>query len=647
MSQTTSDPRIGSVLAGYRIERLLGRGGMGVVYLAHDPRLKRNVALKLLAPELANDDGFRERFLHESELAASLDHQNVIPIYEAGEADGVLFIAMRYVEGTDLARLLADEGPLEPARTVGILAQVASALDTAHQLGLVHRDVKPSNILLAADEHVYLADFGLTRTGGAAGPTAEYATSLGTVDYVAPEQIDGDPLDAQADLYSLGCVLYECLTGQPPYRADTSMGVLWSHLQADPPSAHEIRPELPDQIDTVIAHALAKQPNDRHHTCTELVRNASAALGTTPLLRRREFLVAAGLVLAAAIAAPAALLTRTGGGSGPSLATRNSLARIDPATGRIMQVVSGLAPAWTFAIGEGAAWWLSLEKRSVTRVDPATGASSVSTVPGLVYGIAAGEGTVWVTTRFEGRGYLLAMNPATGNIDRRYPLPYSDPLGVTVDAGSIWVVCFDFLHAQSRILRYPPRPELTGDTTVPEMELSLPASPWWTTITDWFAVADGRISILTGVPGTERPTLRQIDAASGDELLAVSGFEYPEALTVAPGRVWVTETVMPVVFEVLPSGEKVRHEGWVTLDTGPLHYAHGSLWLGDLLENDLKRIDTTTGEVTLALQVAEPRHAERAGPTYVGLLEGPFLTGLRSDGESLWAQVGGVPGNVV
>ena len=159
------DPRIGKEIAGYRVERLLGRGGMSVVYLAHDPRLDRRVALKLLAPELAEDERFRERFLRESRLAASLDHANVIPIHEAGEADGVLFIAMRYVEGTDLRKLLADEGRLDPARAVGIVGRVASALDAAHEQGLVHRDVKPGNVLISqrGEEHVYLSDFGLTK----------------------------------------------------------------------------------------------------------------------------------------------------------------------------------------------------------------------------------------------------------------------------------------------------------------------------------------------------------------------------------------------------------------------------------------------------------------------------------------------------
>src|SRR5438876_6434753 len=208
---------VGTELAGYRIESLLGRGGMGVVYRARDLALERDVALKLLAPELAEDIRFRERFLRESRLAASLDHPAIIPIYDAGEVGGHLYIAMRLVDGTDLKRLLADEGVLAPERAFGLLAQVGDALDAAHERGLVHRDVKPSNVLVDERGHCYLADFGLSRRLAEHGPGLTGGRSLGTVDYVAPEQIRGEELDGRADLYSLGCLLYECLVGSPPF----------------------------------------------------------------------------------------------------------------------------------------------------------------------------------------------------------------------------------------------------------------------------------------------------------------------------------------------------------------------------------------------------------------------------------------------
>src|SRR5918995_6153208 len=255
--QVSDDPRVGTDLAGYRIESLLGWGGMSVVYLAEDLRLKRRVALKLLAAGLAEDESFRDRFLRESELAASIDHPNIVPIYEAGTTDELLFIAMRYVEGRDLKERLR-RGRLDPAEAIGILAQVASALDAAHARGLVHRDVKPSNVLLDAGarpdgaDHAYLADFGLTKRVSADPGVGEDGSLMGTIDYVAPEQIAGEEIDGPADVDSLGCVLYECLVGQPPFRADSDVAVVFAHLETEPPAASAKRPELPVALDAVI-----------------------------------------------------------------------------------------------------------------------------------------------------------------------------------------------------------------------------------------------------------------------------------------------------------------------------------------------------------------------------------------------------------
>jgi ABC-type branched-subunit amino acid transport system substrate-binding protein/tRNA A-37 threonylcarbamoyl transferase component Bud32 len=314
---------VGSELLGYRIEAVLGRGGMGVVYLAEDLRLKRRVALKLLSPELAEDERFRERLLVESELAASLDHPNIVPIYQAGEAEGRIFIVMRYVEGEDLKRALR-RGPLSPAYAVALASQVANALDGAHARGLVHRDVKPSNVLLApaagheGADHVYLADFGLTRRLSEQEPPAEQGQLMGTVDYVAPEQIRGDAVDGRADVYSLGCLLFECLAGEPPFRHKSDVALLFAHLREDPPSLVALRPELPHEIDAVIATALAKDPQARYQTCRQLVEAARAALPAPEQMpiaarRRRRRLVLAALLAAAAALAAALTLTWEGG----------------------------------------------------------------------------------------------------------------------------------------------------------------------------------------------------------------------------------------------------------------------------------------------------------------------------------------------
>jgi class 3 adenylate cyclase/tRNA A-37 threonylcarbamoyl transferase component Bud32/tetratricopeptide (TPR) repeat protein len=278
MAGTAIDPLIGTDVAGYRVETLIGRGGMSVVYLAEHLSLGRRVALKVLAPELARDARFRERFLRESRLAASLEHPNVLPIHDAGEFDGLLFIAMRHVEGRDLRSLLDEEGRLEPERALSLIGQVADALDLAHARGLVHRDVTPGNILVADRDHAYLADFGLSRLVASSVTLTETGQLLGTLDYVAPEQIEGLDADGRADVYSLTCVLYECLTGAPPFARNREIAVLWAHVQDPPPAPSEACPGLPAALDEVVARGLAKRPDDRVARCSGLVAAARAAL---------------------------------------------------------------------------------------------------------------------------------------------------------------------------------------------------------------------------------------------------------------------------------------------------------------------------------------------------------------------------------
>ncbi|MFD5424356.1 serine/threonine-protein kinase [Streptomyces sp. NPDC127084] len=268
---------IGEQIAGYRVEREIGRGGMAVVYRARDLRLDRTVALKLLAPELARNDTFRRRFTHESRVAAAIDHPHIVPIFEAGETEGILYIAMRYVSGLDLRALLDRDGPLPTATAIRITAQVASALDAAHEHDLVHRDVKPGNILVARGtdsdhpEHVYLTDFGLTKKSLSLTGFTTVGEFVGTLDYVAPEQISGRPVDARCDLYSLACVVYETLTGKPPFQRDEDIALLWAHQYDQPPLLSERRPGSEPGLDGVLAKALAKVPDDRFDSCLEFV----------------------------------------------------------------------------------------------------------------------------------------------------------------------------------------------------------------------------------------------------------------------------------------------------------------------------------------------------------------------------------------
>ncbi|MDQ3895579.1 MAG: serine/threonine protein kinase, partial [Actinomycetota bacterium] len=255
----------GTVIAGFRVESLIGEGAMGAVHLAEDAD-GNPVALKLLSAELARDERFRRRFLRETEVAASLDHPHIVPTLASGEEDGRLYLAMAYVEGYDL-RELRREGRLEPERALRLLAQVADALDAAHAAGLVHRDVKPGNVLVAGeaeDERAFVCDFGLARHVSSVRSLTGDRGFVGTVDYVPPEQIQGERIDGRADVYSLGCVLYECLAGARPFDRESELAVVFAHLNEPPPRVTDRRPELPDALDGVFHTALAKSPDERY-----------------------------------------------------------------------------------------------------------------------------------------------------------------------------------------------------------------------------------------------------------------------------------------------------------------------------------------------------------------------------------------------
>ena len=476
---------------GYRIEEPLGRGGMGVVYRAYDVRLKRTVALKLIAPEFAADLRFRERFERESELAMSLEHPNVIPIHDAGEAYSRLYLAMRCVEGADLRALLHRAGALEPRRALEIVRQVGNALDAAHARGLVHRDVKPSNVLLDSSEHAYLADFGLTRRFAENGSSLD-ARSLGTPAYLAPEQIEGRAIDGRADVYSLGCLLYECLTGAPPFAGSSRLAVAWAHLEQEPPRATERRPELPASLDPVIAKAMAKEPEDRYETCGDFADAARTALGLPRRWsrRRRALLVAA---VAAVIAVAVGLFAmRAGGTSESKEITHNTLVRVDPRTNRVVGVVEvGKFPGAAAAAGDRV-WTYNFADSSVSEVDAAsndvrhttklvtkpyvvTGAGSVvaadadgAWVAGFipttgrsvltrirrggetdqyslganVVEVAMGNGVLWVLGRRPSGTQVIRVDPRTGHVTRRLSLGglSGGAGGLTFGGGLLWLV---------------------------------------------------------------------------------------------------------------------------------------------------------------------------------------------------------------
>jgi serine/threonine protein kinase len=269
----------GSTFAGYEVESVVGAGGIGILYRARQVRLDRPVALKLVEPDVARDPVIRERLRREARMVAALDHPNVVPLYEAGEEDGTVFIATRWVDGTELGTLIQGQGPLEPGRAARTAAQIAAALQSAHEKELVHRDVKPSNVILTSEDHVYLTDFGLAKRAGTAAGLTGVDQMLGTVDYVAPEQIEGSEPDAQGDVYSLGCVLFEMLAGEPPFAAQKGgMAKMWAQVNADVPSIRERRPDVSPALEDVVHRAMAKAP-DARPTAASFRATVLAAVG--------------------------------------------------------------------------------------------------------------------------------------------------------------------------------------------------------------------------------------------------------------------------------------------------------------------------------------------------------------------------------
>jgi DNA-binding NarL/FixJ family response regulator len=272
---------VGATFAGHRIDAVAGRGGMATVFRATDLTLGRTVALKLIDPGLAGDPVFRARFERECRLAASLDHPHVVDVFHAGEERGLLYVTMRYVEGTDLRSLLTVERRLDAGRAVAILSQVGDALDEAHRHGLIHRDVKPGNILLRrrdATEHAYLTDFGITKERTTASDLTRTGFAMGTADFIAPEQARGEDVDERADVYALGCVLFTALTGTAPFERDNDVDTLWAHVHEPPPALLDARPDLPSGLAPVIERALAKDAAERPSSAGELMRAAQRGL---------------------------------------------------------------------------------------------------------------------------------------------------------------------------------------------------------------------------------------------------------------------------------------------------------------------------------------------------------------------------------
>jgi ABC-type branched-subunit amino acid transport system substrate-binding protein/DNA-binding beta-propeller fold protein YncE/predicted Ser/Thr protein kinase len=625
----------GSTFAHYRIEGLVGRGGMGVVYRASDLRLERPVALKLIAPELAEDERFRERFLRESRVAASLDHRGVVPIHEAGEEAGQLFIAMRYVEGEDLKTLLEREGTLAPERALSILSQVADALDAAHEKGLVHRDVKPGNVLLDSREHAYLTDFGLTKQLG--GASTETGQVVGTFAYLAPEQIRGEAVDRRTDCYALACVLYECLGGHPPFRRSTEAETLWAHMQEEPPSLRAY-PELAP----VLQKALAKEKNDRYASCGDFLAAAASALGLeAPARRARRRLIGRRLVVAGAAVIVAAAATVAGvllAGDGSELAAPgNAVAAVDPSGERVVAYTEvGRAPG-NVAVGEGAVWVLNTEDETVSQIDPDTKEVVKTFKPGGTPSeIAAGEGALWIGNA-GGRDVTNPMvsvsqiDPASSKVTRTVNLPGggSDVLPsaglprLAVGAGAVWAINPD--GSVSRI-----EPE---SGRLERIDVAFP--PWTIAAGDegvWFLSVDRGSSVFGIDPRTR--SVSEIEV----------GTHFLWGVTVGAGSVWATAQGEGLLWRIEPGPNPVTR----TIDVGAgvtfVDFGEGAVWTGNYADGRVSRIDPRTNTVTARISFGTPQAlAAGAGGAWVSVAGGTTEGALTTTACGEVASGGGRP----
>jgi YVTN family beta-propeller protein len=586
----------GTTLAAYRIDGLIGHGGMGDVFLAHDTRLGRPVALKVLADRLAGDQRFSEQLLRESQLAASLDHPNVVPIYDAGDADGRLFIAMRYVHGLDLKGLLRAEGALEPDRAVAIAAQVASALDAAHRRGLVHRDVKPSNILLDRQddrEHAYLADFGLVQSAERSSPAD--GQFMGTVDYVAPEQIRGDPVDGRADQYALGCLLFECLTGSLPFRHGSDVAAIYAHLEEPAPRASERREGVPPALDPVLERAMAKEPADRFATCGELVDATRTALALDRA-RRRSRLVPALVVVVLALAAAAVVLALTlgGGRSAPAASPSGTLLRIDAQTNRVAGRTDVPGYPNAVEVSAGGVWMGDFRQGVLWRYDPVSGAKQRISSNGEPRDLAAIGSEIYVAAD--------GGNTATGTVARYDAVTgrRKDSLGLQVCAlasgeGVVWAAGCPFVNRLStgqsrlRMMRavFLPfqDPGTASNTRVQFREMAIGAGSLW----------------VLGDALDRR--MWRLNPRNGRVEKTISLPFPPRSAVISGSAVWVTDPLHDAVVPVDIAANRVLEPVAVGRGASGVAASGGAVWVANSIDGTVSRVDPRTRRVVATVRV--------------------------------------------
>jgi DNA-binding beta-propeller fold protein YncE len=590
----------GSEIAGYRIEAQIARGGMGVVYRATHLGLDRQVALKVIARELADSEGFRRRFLRESRLAASLDHPAVVPIYDSREVDGELIVAMRLVAGGDLRRLIDREGPLEPVRAIALLSQIGEALDAAHAAGIVHRDIKPHNVLVEGDR-AFLSDFGLAKALEQGG--AESGSSVvGTAEYMSPEQWRGGSVGPAADVYSLGCVLYEALTGIPPFARKES----------------DTEPEMPEGLDEVIERAVAKDPDDRYPSAGALltaaheregagmaatrILSASSERPTDPLRRRRgpawagriklwwlgaaATLVAAMVVLVVllfggggidvskpvAVASPPLRIATAADAIWVSSEPDGTLSRLDPDSGAVVgepiELGAGISGV---AVGAGSVWVSDPPRGAVLRVDPDSGrVSQRIDVGGRPGPIAFGGGRVWVADQ-QGRG-VTAIDARAGRVFKRGIVPHAPSLRLAAGAGGLWVSSFS-----------------TGSLRRIGFSTARAASP--------IRVGRGPAGVTVGgglvwVANSRGGTVTEVDAATETVVGTVEIDGQPGGIAAGTATIWVADDADDALLRISrDSGEREGAPLEVGPEPGAVVVGESAVWVGNNGDGTVTRIE--------------------------------------------------------
>jgi predicted Ser/Thr protein kinase len=597
--------RTGSVLAGFRVESFLGEGAMGTVYLAEETSTGQRVALKVLAPELARDERFRRRFLRETELAMHLRHPHIVRTLGSGEEDGVLYLAMAYVDGPNLRDVLRREGRLEPGRAVGLVQQVAEALDAAHATGLVHRDVKPGNILVtsgADGDQSYVCDFGLARHVSSVSSLTGERGFVGTIDYVPPEQIEGGTIDSRADLYSLACVLYECLAGARPFDRESELSVVFAHLNEPPPRVTDLRPELPEAFDGVFATALAKKPDERYSTCAELATAAGAALrGKTftrrKLLRRRALVAAAAVLVAAGAAIGGVLASRPSDGrkqsASPTISLRpDALNLIDARTRRVVGRVGSKRAGFASGVGgitfSKDAAWVTTANQSVVRVDLASHkVTAIRQMPWIPAGVATHGSSVWVLQDVGQE--IIRLDARTGNVAGRFEVR-GDPTGANwggaayVD-GSLW------LARGNGVVRIDPR---TGRVRHRFRAASR-----------WLVFADG--AIWAGEADTGR--IWKIDPATNKIVQKTKLHGWLSGLAVGGGSVWAPILPDGVVYKLSEEELGIQASPASGPDPESVSFGGGHLWVANGAAKTVSLLDDVSGARSQLRSEARPTTA--------------------------------------